>query len=113
MKAITPVHLGDKGADVSNLHKALLFLIVHESIEPSDIRIIREQLAPEVAGEKFGSATEELVRIYQHQLNTRTGLDIPKGLTPLVENGDVDQKTAKALNWDLRHLGGLRAAPKR
>jgi hypothetical protein len=51
MKAITPVHLGDKGADVSNLHKALLFLIVHESIEPSDIRIIREQLAPEVAGE--------------------------------------------------------------
>ena len=44
MKAITPVHLGDKGADVSNLHKALLFLIVHESIEPSDIRIIREQL---------------------------------------------------------------------
>ena len=55
--------------------------------------------------EKFGQATFKLVRTLQEQLNSR--LDIPKEHKPGVQNGDVDEKTADALNFLLGQLGAL------
>ncbi|MFZ0068809.1 MAG: hypothetical protein WAK90_21830 [Pseudolabrys sp.] len=106
MKPIKPVHLNDTGAAVSNLHKGLLFIIMHEpGISNNDRQSLQGQLAPEMHPEKFGMATLRLVKILQEQLNSRP--DIPKEHKPGVQNGDVDEKTADALNFLLRQLGAL------
>jgi hypothetical protein len=107
MTPIEPVHLNDTGAAVSNLHKGLLFLIMYEpGISDNDRRTLQKQLAPDLQAQMFGQATLRLVKIWQEQLNHRS--DVPQELKPLVEKGDVDQKTADALNWLLRKLGALR-----
>jgi len=108
VKAITPVHLGDNGASVSNLHKALLFLIWTESIEGTDRQSLKEQLAPEMHPETFGQATFRIVKIFQQNLDSHVGIDFPKDLKAPLPNGDVDEITAKALNWLLRKRGALR-----
>jgi hypothetical protein len=106
VRPITSVHLNNTGAAVSNLHKGLLFLIMNEpGISNNDRRELQEQLAPEMHPETFGQATLRLVKIWQEQLNTRG--DVPQDIKPGVQNGDVDEKTAKALNWLLRQLGAL------
>ena len=106
MTPIKPVHLNDTGAAVSNLHKGLLFIIMDEpGISDNDRQSLQRQLAPEMHPEKFGQATFKLVRTLQEQLNSR--LDIPKEHKPGVQNGDVDEKTADALNFLLRQLGAL------
>jgi hypothetical protein len=107
MRPIRPVHLGNTGAAVSNLHKGLLFLIMYEpGISDNDRRTLQKQLAPDLQAQTFGQATLRLVKIWQEQLNNRA--DVPDNLKPLVQNGDVDQKTANALNWLLGKLGALR-----
>jgi len=106
MRAISQVHFGGTGAAVSNLHKGLLFIIMHEpGISDNDRQSLQGQLASEMHPEEFGMATLRLVKILQEQLNSR--LDIPKEHKPGVQNGDVDEKTADALNFLLRQLGAL------
>ena len=109
MRPIQPVHLGDKGARVHNLHSALQFLLLHQSISDNDLRILRQRLAPEMRDETFGKATSDLVGIWQDQMKHR--LAVPKELRdPLQVNHDVDRPTANALNWLLAKLGALRVA---
>jgi hypothetical protein len=106
MKPITPVHMGNTGAAVFNLHHGLLFLIMNQpGISNNDRRQLQQQLAPDVQTDTFGLATERIVRIWQEQLNSNANL--PQNLQNLVVNGDVDQKTAAALNWLLGELGAL------
>ena len=110
MKPIKPVHLNNTGTAVSNLHKGLLFLIMGEpGISDNNRRSLQEQLAPDLQTQTFGQATLRLVKLWQEQLNNRP--DVPQKLKPLVQNGDVDQKTADALNWLLRQLGALPKPP--
>ena len=118
MNPVTPVHMGNTGSAVFNLHHGLLFLIMNQpGFSDNDRRSLKKQLAPDVADDTFGQATQRIVRIWQEQLNSNANL--PPNLKPLVVNGDVDQKTAGALNWLLGQLGALprsrrvSAAPKR
>lgn len=111
MRAIQPVHLDDTGDAVSNLHKGLLFLIFQQAgISDNDRSILAQRLAPEVRSHKFGNATLDLVMIWQEQLKKRSNIpqkvrnDIIKYVTV---NGDVDEATAKALNWLLTEVGAL------
>src|SRR5262249_24337754 len=71
MRAIRPVHLRDAGSNVSNLHKGLLFLLLHQSISDNDRKPLQRRLAPELRGQTFGSVTEELVGLFQNQLKQR------------------------------------------
>lgn len=106
MKSIQPVHMGDTGPKVFNLHHGLLFLIMNEpGISDNNRRQLQQQLAPDVQADTFGQATQRIVRIWQEQLNSNANL--PQNLQGLVVNGDVDQKTAAALNWLLGQLGAL------
>src|SRR5262245_15413150 len=101
LKPITVVHLGATGAKVSKLHKCLLYLLETEDyIDKSHLDALERFLAhDEQKGEsRFGGATFEIVRTYQLNLISHADIDFPKKLTP-VPNGDVDAKTAKALNW--------------
>jgi len=108
MRAIKPVHLNQKGDEVSNLHKGLLFLILHQpGISDNDRRTLQQRLAPELRDQTFGNATLDLVRTWQVQLKHRP--DAPKNLRDnLAVNGDVEQGTADALNWLLAELGALK-----
>ena len=113
MRTIHPVHLHDQGAEVSNLHKGLLFIILHEpSISDNDRESLRRRLAPEVRAQTFGDATAELVGILQNQLKhwPNNWPKLPPELNKKVQNlpvspvtgrgnGDVDDLTAEALNW--------------
>ena len=75
-------------------------------ISDNDRRSLQRQLAPDVKAESFGMPTFRLVKTWQEQLTSRRDLpDDFKNFLPLVPNGDVDQKTANALNLLLRHLG--------
>jgi hypothetical protein len=103
---IRPVHLGDRGAEVSNLHKGLLFIIFHEpGISPNDRETLRRRLATEVRTETFGAATADLVGILQNQLKNwpndwpKPPSELSAKLRNLRINGDVDDLTAEALNW--------------
>ena len=121
MRAIQPVHLHDKGAKVSNLHKGLLFLLLHQSISDNDRETLQQRLAAELRGQTFGSVTEELVGMFQNQLKQRAARarsDVPDKLKEKLRNlpvsdrtgrgnGDVDELTAEGLNWLLTKLGAL------
>jgi hypothetical protein len=110
VKSIQPVHMDDTGPKVFILHHGLLFLIMNEpGISNNDRRQLQQQLAPDVQADKFGLATEQIVRIWQEQLNSNANL--PQNLRGLVVNGDVNQKTAAALNWLLGQIGALRKRP--
>ena len=64
MKAIRPVHLHNTGPKVSNLHKGLLFLLLHQTgVSDNDRKTIQNRLAPELRKQMFGQATAELVGI--------------------------------------------------
>jgi hypothetical protein len=79
VRPIQPVHLDDKGAAVSNLHKGLLFLILNQpNISDNDRSILKQRLAPEMRDETFGRATADLVGIWQDQMKHR--LAVPKEL---------------------------------
>jgi hypothetical protein len=105
------------GSEVSNLHTALLFLIVHQrNVSDFDREMLREQLAPDLRGEEsFGPATAHIVGIWQNLLKQRS--DLPKDLAKKVSlipigrtgegTGDVDDVTAEALTWLLREFGAL------
>ena len=117
MRAIQPVHLQNKGPKVSNLHKGLLFLILHQSgISNNDRKTLQVQLAPELRKQTFGNASAELVGIWQNQL--KSWPDRPAKLAAKMANlpispitgrgnGDVDEVTAEALNWLLKKFGAL------
>jgi hypothetical protein len=120
MKDIKPVHLGDSGPKVSNLHKGLLFLVFHQpGISHNNRKSLQERLAPEVRRETFGNATAELVGIWQYQLKHWPDYlpALPNWLKAEVQklpmsntgpgNGDVDEGTAQALNWLLRKFRAL------
>jgi hypothetical protein len=121
MRAIQPVHLHNSGPKVSNLHKGLLFLVLHQpGISDNDRKTLQQRLAPELRTQTFGDATAELVGIWQNQLkNWPDYLPVlPQGLKAKVQNlpmspnagrgnGDVDEVTAEALNWLLKKLGAL------
>ena len=69
MKAIQPVHLNNIGPKVSNLHKALLFLVFHQpGISDNDRETLQKRLGPDLRTQTFGNATAELVGIWQYQL---------------------------------------------
>ena len=118
MRAIHPVHLHDKGAEVANLHEGLRFLIRHQSgISDNDRQTLQQQLAADLGAQTFGHATAHLVGIFQYQLKRRE--DLPKEVKakfknlPLLPadagtgNGDVDDLTAEALNWLLKEAGAF------
>jgi hypothetical protein len=99
--------MGDKGPKVFVLHHALLFLIINQpGISDNDRRQLQQELAPDVQADEFGQATQRIVRIWQEQLNSNANL--PQNRQGLVVNGDVNKKTAAALNWLLGTLGALR-----
>lgn len=122
MKVIRPVHLHDVGPKVSNLHKGLLFLVLHQpGISDNDRKTLQERLAPELREQTFGDATAELVGIWQSQLKNWPNYlpALPPNLKTKVQNlrvspttgrgsGDVDEVTAEALNWLLREFGALK-----
>jgi hypothetical protein len=111
MKRITPVHLGETGTAVSNLHTALKSLLKGES-GGGDIAMILKRLEPEVRNRTFGGVTAEVVSIYQGKLLSLHDLSLElKRALPLSPNGDVEQATADALNWLLGKRGAAR--PKR
>jgi hypothetical protein len=119
MKDIQPVHLHDTGPKVSNLHKGLLFLILNQpGISDNDRKILQQRLEPERSTQTFGDVTAELVGTWQYQFkNWPNYLPVlPKRLKAKVQNlpispitgrgnGDVDEVTARALNWLLKKLG--------
>ena len=123
MRAIQPVHLRDTGAKVSNLHKGLLFLILHQSgVSEGDRITLQQQLAPDLRVDTFGRGTAHIVGLWQNQLKnwpevSETLPNMPRTLrnklrnlplSPAGEgNGDVDELTAEALNWLLKQLGAL------
>jgi hypothetical protein len=121
MRDIQPVHLRDTGPKVSNLHKGLLFLLINQpGISPNDRETLQHRLAPEVREEKFGDVTAELVGMWQYQFKNWPNYlpPLPRWLKAIVQNfpisavtgrgsGDVDEGTAKALNWYLRKLSAL------
>jgi hypothetical protein len=126
MKEIRPVHLGDSGPKISNLHKGLLFLLFHQpGISQNNRKSLQQLLAPEVRTQTFGNATAELVGIWQYQLKNWPNYlpALPKNLKTKVQNlpgsvspgsvvagrgnGDVDAVTAEALNWLLKKFGAL------
>jgi hypothetical protein len=122
MRAIQQVHLRDTGPKVSNLHKGLLFLVLHQrGIDDNDREILSQRLAPEVRTQTFGNATAELIGIWQYQFKNWPNYlpALPQSLKAQVQNlpispatgrgnGDVDQVTAEALNWLLKRLGALK-----
>jgi hypothetical protein len=102
---ITP---GESGPQVSNLQAALLFLL--EQKEPpvfrvfpapdkptaEDIKVLTRTLRAEQLTGQFGSATRQLVSLFQRQ----------QGLGDHLE-GKVEETTAKKLNEFLKQLGAL------
>jgi hypothetical protein len=98
MKHIQPVHMGDTGPAVSQLHGGLWFLITTESIEDGQLKIIKSELAPDIQTNTFGLATFEIVQIYQRNMDSRAEFLKKYKLKPVVTNGDVDEGTAHALN---------------
>lgn len=125
MKEIKPVHLGDSGPKVSNLHKGLLFLLFHQpGISDNNRKSLQQRLAPDMRTQTYGNATRELVGIWQYQFKNWPNYlpSIPK---PLKDNevrdivvsssagsgnGDVDKATATLLNWLLRKFRALEPA---
>ena len=119
MKEIRPVHMGDSGPKISNLHKGLLFLLFHQpGISQNNRKSLQQLLAPEIRTQTFGNATAELVGIWQYQLKNWPNYlpPLPKWLKDELQslpisggtgNGDVDEVTATALNWLLKKFGAL------
>jgi len=102
MRLISPVHFEDKGEAVSNLHKGLLFLILHQpGISDDDRSSLQQQLGRELRDQRFGHATLSLVKIWQGQMQN------PKFKPNPVINGDVDDATAKGLNQLLADLAAV------
>ena len=65
--SVTPVHRGNTGTAVSNLHTALKSLLKGEG-GGGDITKILKRLEPEVRNNTFGGETAEVVSIYQGKL---------------------------------------------
>ena len=122
MKPIQPVHLNDTGPKVANLHKGLLFLLLHQpGISNNNRKTLQGRLAPDLRKQTFGDATAELVAIWQNQFKNWPNYlpPFPKWLKPKIQNlltvwpaagkgnGDVDAVTAEALNWLLKKFGAL------
>ena len=121
MRDIQPVHLHNTGPSVSNLHKGLLYLLIHQpGISGNDREKLSLRLGPEVRMETFGNVTAELVGMWQYQFKNWPNYlpPLPRWLKAIVQNfpisavtgrgsGDVDEGTAKALNWYLRKLSAL------
>jgi hypothetical protein len=94
---ILAVHLHAQGAAVAALHAGLLFLIRNQpAISDNDRRTLEQGLASELRAQTYGDWTAHLVSLWQGQLAERF---------QLVVNGDVDQRTADALNKLLAELG--------
>jgi hypothetical protein len=116
MNQIVPVHLGETGPRVTNLHVALQFLIGNQGNPISVTQILLQQLAPDVAANTFGQATRNIVAIYQGQLKnwpTASWGKLPQRIIDLVQlipadlPGDVDDVTAQVLNWLVEKFGGM------
>ena len=108
MGPIEPVHEGDTGPKVSDLHIGLLFLIRHQGgISPNDRKVLLKRFAPEVSQNRFGEVTRSLVAMYQSQLKNWPNYwpPLPPNIATIVQSipanlpGDVDAGTAEALNW--------------
>jgi hypothetical protein len=74
---IQPVHWGNTGIKVSNLHKGLLYLLRNESITENDLEMILKRLRPEIRAKKFGGVTAEYVGYYQVQTKQQLPNDAP------------------------------------
>jgi len=122
MREIRPVHLHNSGPRVSNLHKGLLYLVLHQPGISDDTRkTLQKELAPDLRTQTFGEATADLVGIWQNQfknwpdylpsLSQKVQAQVQK-LPPILPgagrgSGDVDEPTAYVLNWLLKKFGAL------
>ena len=122
MTAIRPVHMGDGGGRVTDLHWGLIYLIRHQSGMENATRVAMErQLAPEVAANHFGRETADIVGIFQGQVVSRVKAKTTTTPDPVLDkfggipmlrpdaakgNGDVDELTAEALNWLVQEARG-------
>lgn len=97
MNPIQAVHPRSQGAAVAALHAGLLFLIRNQpGISDSDRRAQEQGLVSELRAQTYEDWTAHLVSLWQKQLAERF---------QLVVNGDVDQRTADALNKLLSEFG--------
>jgi len=112
---IQAVHFGDSGPKVETLHRNLLYLIRHQGGMIKETRSALEaELADDVATKSYGLGTTSVVGIFQYQIRNRGNLplDLKKKFAniPLGRkddgrgNGDVDDLTAEALDWLVKHV---------
>src|ERR1051326_3594853 len=96
---ISPLKLGDHGADVANLQDALLLLIDKGLIQLStaEAQSFKTLLSREQQGQAYQGTTSKAVVTFQQQQH-------------LQQTGAVDAPTAAALNQILKDLGALDAA---
>jgi hypothetical protein len=104
VRPIKPIRYNATGPTVSNLHKGLLFLIMHEpGISDDNRRTLAARLAPELRTQTYGQATLDIVKLWQGQLNNRP--DVPKELLPITEKGELDQghrQCSELASWKTR-----------
>ncbi len=88
MKTIHPIHQGEMGPPVANLHKGLLFIFFHEfGVSPETRRALRDRLAADVLEEKYITrsdlhllgSTHMLLGLCQTLLQVRRGLGGQRG----------------------------------
>ena len=112
MNRIKPCHKGETGPRVFDLHVGLLYVISYErGISPNDRATLAWQLNHDWPGHVYTGWTENIVSLWQGQFinppqewNFPYQQDWPPGTRP---TGDVDPRTAKALNWLLEELGAF------
>ena len=117
MRKIEPVHMGNTGPKVTNLHMGLLFLIGHQGFPEHDVAMLLKQLAPDVGAHRFGEPTRRIVAMYQEQLTHWPNYwpAIPKKFEKIVKYipptfpGDVDQGMAELLNWLVQAFRGTKS----
>jgi hypothetical protein len=117
--AIEAVHQDEHGPRVEALHTGLLYLIRNQKGMIKQMRTdLEKMLEPERATNSYGWATTSIVGYFQNQIRNRGNLpkDVKKEFAnvPLARrddgtgNGDVDDLTAKALNWLVKETRALK-----
>src|SRR5437764_8167566 len=96
---ISPLKLGDHGADVVNLQDALLLLVDKGRIQLSaaEAQSLKNLLSQEQHDQAYKDGTSKAVALFQQQHQQQS-------------TGTVDAPTAAALNQILKDLGALDTA---
>lgn len=99
-RIIAPLQSGDRGPTVANLQDALQLFLDRRLLLANDEGARQELstlLRRERAEQSYGKATVKLVSIFQEE----------QRIQPQREFGNVDDRTAEAMNRLLQELGGL------